>query len=101
MIPTSSPPVAQPDAALEPAGAVLAESGVAPVALERAREAAGIVLDLTGDAPLAVAAMLHTARQWHVDAPELTASQGTRLGLAATRLAGQLDRLGDFQLDGQ
>ena len=101
MVIATSPPLAdQPEAALEPAASILAESGIAPSALERARETGGIVLELTGDAPLAAAAMLHAASHNQPDAPELTAAQRTRLGVATTRLADQLDRLGDFRLDG-
>ncbi|HUG72516.1 MAG TPA: HD domain-containing protein [Steroidobacteraceae bacterium] len=101
VIPTSSPPLTQPDDALAAASAVLAEAGSPPVVLERAREAGGIVFELTGDAPLATAALLHAARRTDRGAPELTAAQGTHIGTPAMRLAAQLDRLGDFQLDAQ
>jgi GTP pyrophosphokinase len=101
VIPTSFPEAAQSEGAAEPAGAVLAEAGHAPAVLEHAREVGEIVRGLTGDAPLAVAAQLHHARHAQPDVPALTAAQAARIGPAALKLAGQLDRLGDFQLDGR
>ena len=91
VIPTSSPPSAQPEAALDGAASLLAESGVASAALERAREAGGIVLELTGDAPLSVATLLHAARRWHPDAAELTPAQAMRAGTAGRRIGVAVD----------
>ena len=101
VIVTSSPPAGLPGAALEPAASILAETGASPVVIERAREAAGVVLELTGDAPLAAAAMLHVARHSPDETPELTSAQRLRLGAPAMRLADELERLGEFQLDGR
>nr|PZN67569.1 MAG: GTP diphosphokinase [Pseudomonadota bacterium] len=66
---------------------------------ERAREAGEIVLELTRDAPLAAATMLHAARQYDSGMAEPTPAQAARVGTPATRLAAQLDRLGEFRLD--
>ncbi|MDQ2640606.1 MAG: HD domain-containing protein [Pseudomonadota bacterium] len=101
VIVTSSPPAGLPEAALEPAATVLAEAGTPPVLIERARETAGVVLDLTGDTALAAAAMLHAARDGQQEALEITGAQRLRLGASTMRLADQLERLGEFRLDGR
>lgn len=101
VIVTSSLPAGLREAALEPAAAILAETATPPVLIERARETADVVLELTGDAPLAAAAMLHAARHGREDAAELTGAQRLRLGAATMRLADQLERLGEFRLDGR
>src|SRR5690606_34594082 len=51
------------------------------------------------DAPLAAATMLHAARQYDSGMAEPTPAQAARVGTPATRLAAQLDRLGEFRLD--
>jgi GTP pyrophosphokinase len=97
---TSSPPGSRSTDVLDTAGNILVDSGVAPGVLDRAHEAAGIVLDLTRDQPLAAATLLHAARQFGGEAKlELTASQSNRIGSPAMRLAAELDRLGQLQLD--
>jgi GTP pyrophosphokinase len=99
VVPTSLPSSPSPVAALDSAADLLRAAGFSPDALSRAREVGGIVAQLTDDASLANAALLHVARQLDTDAPALTASQRTELGLVALRLAEQLGKLGDFNLD--
>jgi GTP pyrophosphokinase len=99
VIPTSSQQAARSSQALATAAGVLTESGAGPVVLERAREAGEIVLELTREPPLAAATVLHAARQYEPDLPGLTTAQQARLGMPATRLVSQLDRLGELRLD--
>ncbi len=99
VIPTSSLPGAHDHEALAVASTVLAETGITTVVQQRAREAGEIALQLTREAPLAVAAQLHAAGRFAGSAREFTAAQVARLGAPAVRLAAQLDRLGELQLD--
>jgi GTP pyrophosphokinase len=69
--------------------------------LERARETGALVLTLTEDLPLAAAAALHVARGAAESAPTLPATLRTLFGTEALRLADQLNRLGDLNLDAQ
>ncbi len=84
---------------LDAAGALLAAAGHAAPALERAREGADIVLQLTSDPQLASAVLVQLARQDTAEEPTLTAAQRAELGSDVLRLADQLAKLGDFQLD--
>ncbi len=68
--------------------------------LERARETGALVLTLTDDLPLAAAAALHVARGAEA-APSLPAPLRSLFGTEALRLADQLNRLGDLNLDAQ
>jgi GTP pyrophosphokinase len=69
--------------------------------LERARETGALVLALTEDLPLAAAAALHVARGAADAAPALPAALRILFGAEAVRLADQLNRLGDLNLDAQ
>jgi GTP pyrophosphokinase len=84
---------------LDAAGALLAAAGHAAAALERAREAADIVQQLTGDPQLATAVLVQLARQDAPEEPALNAAQRAELGSDVLRLADQLAKLGEFQLD--
>ncbi|MET0282307.1 MAG: HD domain-containing protein [Steroidobacteraceae bacterium] len=84
---------------LESASAVLLSAGFTADALTRAQEVGAIVLQLTGDPALAVAALLHGARQATAEPPTLSAAQRAELGAPALRQAEQLGKLGDFRLD--
>jgi GTP pyrophosphokinase len=85
--------------ALDAAATLLDSAGHTPAAVERGREVAGIVQLLTGDVTLATAALLQVASQGTPDEPTLNAAQRAELGTPALRLAEQLSRLGDFQLE--
>jgi GTP pyrophosphokinase len=99
VIPTSSTQAAASGSVLDAAGALLAAAGHAAAALERAREAADIVQQLTGDPQLATAVLVQLARQDAPEEPALNAAQRAELGSDVLRLADQLAKLGDFQLD--
>jgi GTP pyrophosphokinase len=90
-VPTTAP--------LQAESELLSTAGFAPAAIERAQETAAIVLELAGDTPLATAALLHVARQLTPEPPTFNAAQRAELGAEAVRLADQLARLGDFNLD--
>jgi len=99
VIPTSSTQAAASGSALDAAGTLLASAGHATPALQRAREVADIVQQLTGDPQLATAVLVQLARQHMPEAPTLNAAQRAELGSDVLRLADQLAKLGDFQLD--
>lgn len=88
-----------PDSAFEATLEQLAANGATPVAISHAREAAGIVRELTGDTTLAMATALQVVRRFSPDAAELAGAQRNRIDPAALRLADQLAKLGDFNLD--
>jgi (p)ppGpp synthase/HD superfamily hydrolase len=81
---------------LEAARAALAELGADQTALEAGVEAAQAVAALTHDADLAVGTMLHRARQagLALDNPQVE----SRLGPSCTRVAVELERLGELHL---
>jgi GTP pyrophosphokinase len=81
--------------------AVLETAGYSATALERAREVGDELLRLAGEESLAAASMLHVARQEEPDVPALTPAQRAQLGSPALKLADDLGRLGDFNLDAQ
>jgi GTP pyrophosphokinase len=81
--------------------AVLESAGYSATALERAREVGDELLRLAGEESLAAASMLHVARQAQPDLPALTPAQRAQLGSPALKLADDLGRLGDFNLDAQ
>jgi GTP pyrophosphokinase len=81
--------------------AVLESAGYSADARERAREVGDELLRLAGEAPLAAASMLHVARQAEPDVPALTPALRAQLGSPAVKLADDLGRLGDFNLDAQ
>lgn len=93
----------QADAADGPASlvVVLESAGYSASALERAREVGDELLRLSGDTSLAAASMLHVARQAEPDVPALSPAQRAQLGSPALKLADDLGRLGDFNLDAQ
>ncbi|HTQ36589.1 MAG TPA: HD domain-containing protein [Steroidobacteraceae bacterium] len=99
MSPTSSLHHATPGDALAHGHELLAAAGLPAEALARAREVAALVLELTLDQALAIAALLHMARQAAPAAPALNATQRAGLGGEALRLAEQLAKLGEFRLD--
>jgi GTP pyrophosphokinase len=101
MAPTSSLPAA-PDrdaGALDAAAALLDAAGHEHAAVQRAREVAAIVQQLTADATLATAALVQVATQGASDERTLNAAQRAELGVDVLRLAEQLDKLGNFQLE--
>ena len=81
---------------LEAARAALADLGADQTALEAGVEAAQAVAALTHDADLAVGTMLHRARQagLALDNPQVE----SRLGPSCTRVAVELERLGELHL---
>jgi GTP pyrophosphokinase len=81
---------------LETARAALAELGADQAALEAGVEAAQAVAVLTLDADLAVGTMLHWVRREGLtrDNPEIE----RRLGASCTRVADELERLGELHL---
>src|SRR5580658_3541816 len=81
---------------LDAARAVLAEYGANPAALDLGTEAAHTVAVLTRDSDLAVGTLLHRARA--AGLPRDIRQLETRLGANPSRLAGELERLGELQL---
>jgi GTP pyrophosphokinase len=81
--------------------AALEQAGYSPQLLSRAAEVGAELDKLGGEPALATAAMLHVARQGQPDAPALTAAQRALLGSPALKLADELQRLGNFNLDAQ
>jgi GTP pyrophosphokinase len=81
--------------------AILISAGYSATALERAREVGDELLRLAGEESLAAASMLHVARQAEPDVPALAPAQRAQLGIPALKLADELGRLGDFNLDAQ
>jgi GTP pyrophosphokinase len=101
VIPTSTLQSAAADSPLSAASALLDAAGVPAPALARAREAAEVLLQLGDDSELAVACLLHLARSGTPAELALTAAQRTQLGAPSVRLADQLAKLGEFNLDAQ
>jgi GTP pyrophosphokinase len=97
-MPTPTLPTVRPDESLAMTRAALAGTGCSGIVLERAEEAGGLVFEITRDAGLAAATMLHAVRQLGTADLQLEGEHAHRLA-AASALAGQLDRLGDFRLD--
>src|ERR1700688_2087971 len=91
-------PPASPEIAtqLESARAALAELGADQAALEAGVEAAQAVAVLTLDADLAVGTLLHRARLAGLARENIQMEQ--RLGANCTRLADELERLGELHL---
>jgi GTP pyrophosphokinase len=81
---------------LDAARAVLAEYGAKPAALDLGTEAAHTVAVLTRDSDLAVGTLLHRARA--AGLPRDIRQLETRLGANPSRLAAELERLGELQL---
>jgi GTP pyrophosphokinase len=81
--------------------AVLESAGYSAATIARAREVGDELQRLAGELPLAAATMLHVARQADPAVPSLAAALRTQLGSPALKLADDLDRLGDFNLDAQ
>src|ERR1700733_119058 len=93
---TATPAPPQIAAPLDVARAALAEFGADQAALAAGFEAAQAVAALTLDADLAAGTMLHWVRMAGLarDSPQLD----SRLGSASTRIAEQLERLGELHL---
>ena len=100
MNPTSTSSISPHDAALRERVAALAELEIPLSRLSQAQETAALVLSLTGDLLLATAALLHVARDAQRE-PALPAAARALLGNEAQKLADNLARLGDFNLDAQ
>jgi GTP pyrophosphokinase len=83
-------------AQLDAARAVLAEYGADPAALELGAEAAHTVAVLTRDGDLAIGTLLHRARA--AGLPRDIRQLENRLGANASRLAAELERLGELHL---
>jgi GTP pyrophosphokinase len=83
-------------AQLTAARAVLSEFGADSTALELGAEAAHTVAVLTRDPDLAVGTLLHRARV--AGLPEESRQIETRLGTHSSRLANELERLGELHL---
>jgi len=83
-------------AQLNAARAVLAEFDVDPATLERGSEAAHAVAVLTRDPDLAVGTLLHRARQAGLSRENRQIE--SRLGGKSSRLATELERLGELRL---
>jgi len=98
--PTSTSSISPHDAALRERVAALAELEIPLSRLSQAQETAALVLSLTGDLLLATAALLHVARDAQRE-PALPAAARALLGNEAQKLADNLARLGDFNLDAQ
>jgi GTP pyrophosphokinase len=81
---------------LDAARAVLCEFGADPAALDLGTEAAHTVALLTRDTDLAVGTLLHRARA--AGLPRDIRALETRLGANASRLAAELERLGELRL---
>jgi GTP pyrophosphokinase len=81
---------------LDAARAVLSEFGADPAALDLGTEAAHTVALLTRDTDLAVGTLLHRARA--AGLPRDIRQLETRLGANPSRLAAELERLGELQL---
>jgi len=93
---TATPAPPEIAAPLDAARAALAELGADQAALAAGFEAAQAVAALTLDADLAVGTMLHWVRMAGLarESPQLD----SRLGSASTRVAEQLERLGELHL---
>src|SRR5580704_11772223 len=83
-------------AQLDAARAVLCEYGANPAALDRGIEAAHTIASLTHDTDLAIGTLLHQARA--AGLPRDIRQLETRLGANPSRLAAELERLGELQL---
>jgi len=81
---------------LDAARAVLSDYGADPIALEQGVEAAHTVAVLTRDTDLAIGALLHRARA--AGLPRDSRQLESRLGANPSRLAAQLERLGELRL---
>ncbi|MGH8232415.1 MAG: RelA/SpoT family protein, partial [Steroidobacteraceae bacterium] len=90
---TATPASPEIAAQLAATRAALAELGADPVALEAGVEAAHTVAMLTRDAELAVGTLLHQTRLADDDG-----RVEQRLGSASTRIANELERLGELRL---
>jgi GTP pyrophosphokinase len=83
-------------AQLDTARAVLYEYGANPAALDRGIEAAHTIASLTHDTDLAIGTLLHQARA--AGLPRDIRQLETRLGANPSRLAAELERLGELHL---
>jgi GTP pyrophosphokinase len=99
VIPTSTSEPSPHDAALRERAQALGTLQLPGVALERGLEAARQVLGIADNLPLAAATLLNAARG--TDTPTLPVAVRTLFGSEAVRLAANLGRLGDFNLDAQ
>ncbi|MGC2463138.1 MAG: bifunctional (p)ppGpp synthetase/guanosine-3',5'-bis(diphosphate) 3'-pyrophosphohydrolase [Steroidobacteraceae bacterium] len=93
---TATPASTEIATQLEAARAALAELGADQAALEAGVEAAQAVAALTHDAELAVGTMLHRVRQ--AGLPRESPQVEARLGTSCTRVAVELERLGELHL---
>jgi len=93
---TATPASTEIATQLEAARAALAELGADQAALEAGVEAAQAVAALTHDAELAVGTMLHRVRR--AGLPRESPQVEARLGTSCTRVAVELERLGELHL---
>jgi GTP pyrophosphokinase len=93
---TATPASTEIATQLEAARAALAELGADQAALEAGVEAAQAVAALTHDAELAVGTMLHRVRL--AGLPRESPQVEARLGTSCTRVAVELERLGELHL---
>src|SRR3984885_7949778 len=93
---TATPAPPEIAAPLDAARAALAEFGAEPAALTAGFEAAQAVAALTLDADLAAGTMLHWGRM--AGLARASPQPDRRLGSASTRVAEQLERLGELHL---
>jgi GTP pyrophosphokinase len=81
--------------------AVLESAGYSAAVIAQAREVGNEMQRLAGEPALTAGTMLHIARQAEPDVPALPFGQRSLLGSPALKLADDLDRLGNFNLDAQ
>jgi GTP pyrophosphokinase len=81
--------------------AVLEAAGYSAAVIAQAREVGNEMQGLAGEPALTAGTMLHVARQGEPDVPALPSGQRALLGGPALKLADDLERLGNFNLDAQ